>query len=138
MISPKNYKLNVPANTQVRIAFSENVRPNSGAIQFRNEKQNVVVNVQSAEVRCEKDVCSIKPATDFEPGVYDMTFNEFAFVDYSGNTLQAGVESHVFSVSDAQCGLSYVNVDANAECYCQSVENQCQCQCGETYFVKDY
>ncbi len=139
MISPKNFKQNLPGNMQVRVAFSESVRPGSGVILFRGEKEDVAVNLQSAkEVRCAKDVCTIKPAEDFKPGTYDMTFSEQAFVDFSGNALQSGVTSHVFSVTDAQCGLSYVNVDAGTNCYCQSVENQCQCQCGETYFVKDY
>lgn len=45
MISPKNFKQNLPGNMQVRVAFSESVRPGSGVILFRGEKEDVAVNL---------------------------------------------------------------------------------------------
>lgn len=138
-ITPSMYSNNLPTNTIIRIAFSEFVKPNAGVITFKNTQKDVYVNVESVkEVRCVKDVCSIEPMYGFEPGVYEMTFSENAFVDYSGNTLVNGVSGHIFVVSDTKCGLEYVNVENNTECFCQSKDNQCQCQCGDTYFVKDY
>lgn len=138
-ISPSNYKTGLPTNLQIHIAFSENVRPNSGVISFANENQDVKVNVQSAkEVRCNGDTCVIQPANGFSEGSYEMSFSESTFVDYSGNTLVEGVASHVFSISGLSCGIEFLNVNEQEPCYCQSLENQCQCKCGETYFVKDY
>ena len=123
----------------IRIAFSENVKPNMGMVLFKGAKSEIQVNVQSAsEVRCTRDECVIEPAQSFEEGTYVMSFGETAFTDLSGNVLLKGVSDHVFTVAGMECGLQYVSVDKDQPCFCQSVENQCQCQCGETFFVKDY
>ena len=138
-ITPSSYSVNFPTNTVIRIAFSEYVKPGNGIIVFKNAAKDILVNVESMnEVHCHEDVCTISPAFGFEPGVYDMSFGEATFVDYSDNALQQGVKAHVFRISETKCGLSFVNVDPNEKCTCQSVNNQCQCQCGETHFVKDY
>lgn len=133
------YSNNLPTNTIVRVAFSEYMRPNTGSIVFKNTQKDILVNVESEkEVRCVKDVCMIEPMYGFEPGTYEMIFGETAFVDYSGNSLVRGMSGHIFVVSDTKCGLEFVNVQDNTECFCQSKDDQCQCQCGETFFVKDY
>ena len=138
-ITPTNFKTNLPLNTQIRIAFSENVVPNNGIILFHSEQNDIKVNVQnSGEVNCSSDVCVIQPIEGFLVGTYEMSFSESAFKDYSGNVLAEGVSSHIFTVTGTVCGLDYMNVDKNQNCYCQSVGDQCQCQCGETFFVKDY
>lgn len=139
LYTPASFSMNLPTNTIIRIAFNEYVKPNTGSIVFKNAEKNIVVNVENArEVKCVKDVCSIEPMFGFEQGAYEMTFSENAFVDYSGNTLVSSVDHIMYFMSDVKCGLEFVNVDANSDCYCQSKDNQCQCQCGETYFVKEY
>ena len=139
LFTPASFSTNLPTKSIIRIAFNEYVKPNTGFIVFKNSNKDIYVNVENTrEVSCVKDVCSIEPMFGFEKGVYEMTFSENVFVDYSGNTMLNSVSGVMYIMTDVKCGLEYVNVDANSECFCQSKDDQCQCQCGETFFVKDY